>query len=261
MGILGKVAPTLTEYTLAYAVPTAKKAVVTIAITNKSTADNTIYVALSGSKDLGVSSITATNPGTGLTSKPTLTISGTGTGASAVVSTLVMTAVGISSGGTGYVVGDVITVVGGTGTSAELTVASVDANGAVLTVNITNPGAYSAVISGTTAATTGGTGVDAVVNVTAVRYGIGTIEVTNAGNDYTSVPSITTSAGTGAVFDVQMTRAAIQDNDAIEWNVTIPPSGVLERTGVTLSDGDAIFVKSSVANGLNTFVFGVEAIA
>lgn len=261
MGILGKVAPTLTEYTLAYAVPTAKKAVVTIAITNKSTTDNTIYVALSGSKDLGVSSITATNPGTGLTDIPTLTVTGTGTGATAEVDNIIMTSTAISFGGINYTVGDILTVVGGIGTDAELTVTSVDANGAVTGVSITNPGAYSAKIAGTTATVAGGTGTDATIDITKTRYGIGDITVTDAGNDFTSTPTITSSSGTGIVFDVQMTRAAIQDNDAIEWDVKIPPSGVLERTGVTLSDGDAIFVKSSVANGLNTFVFGVEAIA
>jgi hypothetical protein len=58
-----------------------------------------------------------------------------------------------------------------------------------------------------------------------------------------------------------MVRAAIDDKDALEWNISLPPSGVLERTGLTLGAGDAIFVKSSIQNSLNAFVFGVEAIA
>ncbi|MCI4437660.1 MAG: hypothetical protein JHC33_12710, partial [Ignisphaera sp.] len=141
------------------------------------------------------------------------------------------------------------------------TVTGVDANGVVTSVNITDGGGYSAVIKGTTAGVTGGTGDSLLFTVSTIKYGIKTVTVTDAGNDYTSAPTITVSAGTGIVLDAQMTRAAIDDKDTIEWNVKIPPSGVLERTGLTLGSGDALFVKSSVQNGLNAFVFGIEAIA
>jgi hypothetical protein len=261
MAILGKVTPTQTVYTLVYAVPTGKSAVATAALTNTSSSTNTVSVAISKSNDLGVSGITVSAGGTGLTSIPTLAITGDGTGATAVVSTVTITAATINNGGTGYLVGDKVTLVGGTGTAATFTVTGVDANGAVTSVNITDGGSYSAVITGTTAAVTGGTGTKLVFTVSSITYGIKSVTVTAAGNDYSSAPVITASAGTGITLVAQMVRAAIDDKDAVEWNVNIPTSGVLERTGLTLGAGDAIFVKSSVQNGLNAFVFGVEAIA
>jgi hypothetical protein len=58
-----------------------------------------------------------------------------------------------------------------------------------------------------------------------------------------------------------MARAAIEAVDALEYQVTIPAKGVLERTGITLGAGDAVFIQSSAADAINAFVFGVEAIA
>jgi hypothetical protein len=261
MAILGKVTPTQTSYTLVYAVPTGKSTVATVATTNANSSTNIISVAISKSNDLGVSGITVSAGGTGLTAIPTLAITGDGTGATAVVSTVTVTTATIGNGGTGYMVGDKLTLVGGTGTAAIFTVTGVDSNGAVTSVDITAGGSYSAVISGTTAAVTGGNGTGLVFTVSTIKYGIKSVTVTAAGNDYSSAPTVTASAGTGIVLQAQMVRAAIDDKDALEWNISLPPSGVLERTGLTLGAGDAIFVKSSIQNSLNAFVFGVEAIA
>jgi hypothetical protein len=261
MAILGKVAPTQTSYTLAYAVPAGKSAVAAIAVTNRSTSNNTFYAAISESNDLGVGAITVKSSGTGLTSIPTLTITGDGINAAATVSAVKVTAATIGSGGKGYIVGDVVTLVGGKGTAATLTVTGVDSSGAVTSVDITDGGSYTTVISDTSASVTGGTGTGLAFTVSTIKYGIAGVSVTDPGNDYTTAPTITASAGTGIVLEAQMVRAAIDDKDAIEWNVTIPPSGVLERTGLTLGAGDALFVKSSIENGLNAFVFGIEAIA
>jgi hypothetical protein len=261
MSILGKVSPSVTTDTLVYACPLATKASLNISITNRSTADVDATVSLSKSDDLGVASIVVTDGGSGLTAVPTLTITGTGTGATATVSSVSLTAATIAAGGTGYLVGDVVTIAGGTGTKATLTVTAVDGDGAVTAASVTSGGSYSAVIAGTTTGVTGGTGTGLTFTVSTIRYGISAIDVTAQGNNYKSAPTVTSSAGTGATLTAQMTRAAIEDTDAIEYQVTIPAKGVLERTGVTVGAGDAVFVKSSVADAVNAFVFGVEAIA
>lgn len=261
MTILGKVSPAVTTDVLAYVCPVATKASLNISATNRLSADTNVTISLSKADDLGVAAITVTDGGTGLTAIPTLTIAGTGTGATATVASIKMTAATIAAGGTGYVVGDVVTVSGGTGTAATYTVQAVDANGAVTSGSITAGGVYTAVITGTTTGVTGGTGTGLTFTVSTIRYGINAVTVTEAGNNFTSAPTVTPSAGTGAVFNVQMTRAAIEANDAVEYQVTIPAKGVLERTGIVLGAGDAVFVKSSVANSTNFFVFGVQAIA
>jgi hypothetical protein len=64
----------------------------------------------------------------------------------------------VSAGGTGYTVGNVLTVVGGTGsTAATLTVATVGGSGEVLTVTVSNAGLYSTYPS-EPFSVTGGTG-------------------------------------------------------------------------------------------------------
>ena len=261
MSILGKISPAGTTDVMAYACPLATKASINVSATNRSNADVAVTISLSKADDLGVASIGVTDGGTGLTAIPTLNITGTGTGATAVVSSVKMTAATIASGGSGYVVGDVVTISGGTGTKATYTVEAVDANGAVTAGSITTAGAYTAVITGTTTVVTGGTGTDLTFTVSTIRYGINAVNVTAQGNNFTSAPTVTPSSGTGAVFSVQMTRAAIEANDAVEYQVVVPATGVLERTGIVIGAGDAVFVKSSVANSTNFFVFGVEAIA
>lgn len=272
MSILGKVSPSATTDTLVYACPLATKASLNISITNRSAENVDATVSLSKSGDLGVGSIVVTNGGTGLTTIPTLTITGTGTGATATVARVMLTDATIGSGGMGYTVGNTITLVGGTasqpyGGVAQFTVTAVDGDGAVTAVELKpisiygTGGAYLAVITGTEATTIGGTGTGLTFTVSTIRYGISAVEVTAQGNNYTSAPTVTASAGTGIVLEAQMTRAAIEDTDAIEYKVTIPAKGVLERTGITVGAGDAVFVKSSVADTVNAFVFGVEAIA
>lgn len=261
MSILGKVTPTGTSYTKAYTVPSNKTAVATVAVTNIGKIENTVSIALSGSDDLSVASITATSSGKGLTSIPTITIKGDGSGATAKVTALSLAETTIVNGGSGYVVGDSVTLNAGTNdTAPTVTVTGVDTSGTVTSISISSGGALADVYS-KTITTTDGTGTGLTLDDTASTYGIAEITIVDGGNNYTKEPTVTVSDGTGIKFSVQMTRAAIEDSDVIEWKVLIPPSGVLERTGITLSAGDAIFVKSAIANGLNTFVFGIEAIA
>ena len=72
---------------------------------------------------------------------------------------------GVPVGGTGYTVGDILTVTGGTfTTAATLTVATLGAGGSVATVTVANPGSYSS-LAGITGAVTGGTGSGAKFNI------------------------------------------------------------------------------------------------
>ena len=265
MPSLGKVSPASTADTLLYVVPANTRAAVNISITNRSAATVEATVSLISGADFGVSSIDVTAPGTGLAAIATLAFSGAGgSGAAATVAAVQLTEFAIASGGSAYTVGSVVSITGGTATvAAQLRVTAVDANGAATTAVVHNVSRYSAVISGTTAATTAITGVGSgmTITVAAIRYGIATAAVTAPGNDYTAAPTITPSSGTGAVFAPQMTRGAVEEKDATEFKVSLPASGVLERTGIVLSAGGAILVKSSVTNSLNAFAFGVESIA
>jgi hypothetical protein len=102
----------------------------------------------------------------------------------------------IASGGTGYTVGDVLTVVGGTPTSvaASYTVAAVSA-GVVTSVTATIR-AYDALPTNPVSLT-GGTGTGATLNLTWI-LDPGGLTITNAGSGYVEQPTVTFSGGGGS---------------------------------------------------------------
>lgn len=101
----------------------------------------------------------------------TYTMSGGGAVTGAVVLIDEASAVAIQAGGTGYTVGDVLTVSGGTleaaGTRTTATVTAVS-GGVVTAVSLTNPGEW-ATVPTSPAATTGGTGTGCTLNLTSVK--------------------------------------------------------------------------------------------
>ncbi len=106
--------------------------------------------------------------------------------------------VGITAGGTGYAVADVLTVTGCSGTGATATVTTV-ASGVVTAVTIVRPGAGYTVTTGCTT-TTGGSGTGATINI--LTIGAKTVTSTigyqatpiNAAGTYVT-PAVTTATG------------------------------------------------------------------
>jgi len=104
----------------------------------------------------------------------------------------------VADGGTGYEVGDIITVVGGTGTAAVLTVATVN-EGAVLTLTVTTSGLYSAFPG------TAGTGVRTVTSTTTdgdgegveldLQFELASIAITSGGSEFKAGEALVFSSG------------------------------------------------------------------
>jgi hypothetical protein len=145
-----------------------------------------------------VTAITRTAGGSNYTSVPSVVIAtpttagGVQATASATISLNSITAV--AAGGTGYTVGNTLTVVGGTGTAVVLTVSAVSA-GAVTAVTISNFGSYS-VAPSNPMTVTGGTGTGATFTP---NFGVQpTITITNAGSGYVEQPTVTFSGGGGS---------------------------------------------------------------
>lgn len=152
-----------------------------------------------------LASVTVNFGGTGFTNATTTTLtpsSGSATFSCTIcVSTAALHAAG---GGSGYIAGDVLTLAGGTFTSAAtLTVATVS-SGAITSFNLTTVGIYT-VSAGTSAiGVTGGHGTGATFDLT---WGIYAVTVTNAGSGYVTAPTITVGgagAGTAAVLTVNL---------------------------------------------------------
>jgi hypothetical protein len=145
-----------------------------------------------------VTAVTNTAGGTLYTSLPTPSISAptTAGGVQATISITMshLSASTISNGGTGYTVGDVLTIVGGTtGTAAQFTVTS--ASGGVVTgIARTGVSTYT-VLPSSPSATTGGTGTGCTI---AVNWSVNTLTITNAGSGYVEQPTVTFSGGGGS---------------------------------------------------------------
>jgi hypothetical protein len=146
-----------------------------------------------------VTAITRTSNGSGYTSVPSVAITAptTAGGVQATATCTVGTnAFAVSAGGTGYTVGDTLTVVGGTGTAATFTVATLSGS-AVATVTAANAGSYS-VVPTNPVSTTGGTGSGCTINITGYSVTSGGFTITNAGSGYIEQPTVTFSGGGGS---------------------------------------------------------------
>lgn len=118
-----------------------------------------------------------------------------GVQATATVNIQATSSTTIASGGTGYTVNDVLTVVGGTGSAAQITVATVSA-GVITGITISTAGNYSATASNPVSVT-GGTGSGATFNMVYTMRS-GTFVITNAGSGYVEQPTVSFSGGGGS---------------------------------------------------------------
>lgn len=150
----------------------------------------------------------------------TINITGnSGSGAQATI--LKVLANGIStysldSGGTGYTVNDVITVGNyqtGQSLGATIHVDSVDGSGVILTSHLVTPGTFYGVSHNWPV--TGGTGHNALINITAIASGIvGTTDgsaalaLSNGGSGYSTGAGAATTGGSGSGLTVNITATA-----------------------------------------------------
>lgn len=158
------------------------------------TFDN-FHQVTSGSLTLG-----AIAAGTGYTSIPSVGISGgaSGTGSSITVTGLTAVSATIAAGGSGYAVGNAITVVGGTFAPQATFIVSSVSGSTVTGVTLFGGGIYTAVPSNPAATTGLGTGLTLTI-----QYGVGTASIVG-GNGWSAAPtaSVTGGGGTGATIGI-----------------------------------------------------------
>jgi len=148
-----------------------------------------------------VTALTRSAAGSGYTTNPTPTISAPttagGTQATATCTIGVVTAT-VSAGGSGYVVGEILTVVGGTSTAAAvLTVATISGS-AVATVTITTIGTYTASPTNPAATTSNLSGTGATFTLS---FGVNSaFTITGAGSGYVEQPTVTFSSGSATAY-------------------------------------------------------------
>jgi hypothetical protein len=170
----------------------------------------------------------------------------------------------VANGGSGYEVGDVLTVVGGTSTtSTHLSVTTVSANGAITAVSISQAGAYT-VLPANPLSTTGGHGTLASFNLTwsnaiglANDTGVGGITVTVTGSDGFSQSMTTAANGSYSINDPSGITTGPQTTQyRIEF--TNLPAGFTDGPVGPNSATDVQFVTGSAANADLGIVQGAD---
>jgi hypothetical protein len=145
-----------------------------------------------------VTAITATVSGTLYTSIPSVAVSAptTAGGVQATANALMFTGTAtIQSGGTGYTVGNVLTIVGGTFSGQVGTYTVTGVSGGVITSISRTTGSGYSVLPSNPVSTTGGTGSGATLNLT---WTVSGFTITNAGSGYVEQPTVTFSGGGGS---------------------------------------------------------------
>lgn len=144
-----------------------------------------------------VQTLTVTDVGSGYTSVPAIGFSGGGGTGAAATATLSLGLASIAAAGTGYAVGDVLSMSGGTFTlAAQVEISQVDGGvtggpGAITGFNLFTLGTYTVPPSNPVSATGGyGTGATFTLN-----FGLGDITLTGMGTGYTTAPTVTVTGG------------------------------------------------------------------
>jgi len=265
MAILGKQTTVKDTDILLYKCPAGKQSVLAVNAVNTGVQDGKVTISLLRDNDLSVNSVIVTNKGTGLTESHTISVVGENSSEAEVeVSTLQIVDLSSFIGGSNYEIGDVLTLEGGTfSTAATATVSAIDANGSVTALTSITGGSYSEVISDTTVTTTTDSAVGSgfTLDKTGLVYGIESVNIVNSGNGYKNIPTLEVDSGSGFGFTVAM-AAKVEVTDAIEYNTDIfkEGTGLLERSGLVLGAGDQIFVGSTVST-INVIATGIETIA
>ena len=148
------------------------------------TAATAIAVLGSGLTTGQVVSYIITFAGSGYTSPPSISVSAPPN-------------LGIASTGSGYVVGDLVTLRGSSGTPANAQISNVNANGGITGLTLLSPGKYTgsgSSLVGLTVISTTGRGSGGTVNASGF---VESVTLTSAGSGYTSVPTISFSVSGG----------------------------------------------------------------
>lgn len=161
-----------------------------------------------------------------------------------------ITAVVINAAGSGYKIGDVLTVSGGGGTNGKVYVETISSTGQILSVSLMRCGSGYSITTG--AATTGGTGTLATVNISTV--GIVCIATTSTFHQFKIGDSVTIKGATDSAYNTTVTIIGVDGTTATAPStfefVTTAAGGIT----ATASNSTAIVVNAAANWDVNELV-------
>jgi len=207
-----------------------------------------------------VTAITGTAGGS-YTVVPTITISApTTAGGTQATGTVGMAGLTISlaSGGSGYAIGDTITLTGGTFTQAIVLIVATLSGSAVATFTTNNFGTYSVLATNPISqGSSSGAGTGATFNVTAWQVRTTAYTITNAGSGYVEQPTVTFSSGSATAYAVVGSGSIVRGLGTTTSFYT--PSGELLRLNDLLQSTPAYTQLEGTSTALNYRAQGAQA--
>ena len=199
----------------------------------------------------GIVAVSNTTTGAGYVDRPQVQIEPQGSGAVAGQVSYLVVGITIDASGSDYRVGDVITVIGGTGTASTAVVTEVDVNGSIVALSLSNPGNYQTLpsLSGTSTTVIPGGGAGATVNLT---LGIKDIEILTGGSGYVASPRIIINdlSGVGAVATANLVGGSITSMQILN-----PGYGYVGNSSVIFDNGsNSSAVASLIPTGVDRIV-------
>lgn len=181
-----------------------------------------------------VDSIGVLSSGAGFVDVPTVVIASQGSGAVAGTVKFLTVGISVANSGAEYRIGDVLTILGGSGTSTTAIVTGINPAGSITGIQLSNPGLYTTLPSLSDVSTNvlpdGGYG--ATLNLV---MGIADIEVDTGGIGYVAPPvvTITSTSGIGATAIANISAGTV-----VNFTVTSLGSGYTSAPTVTLTSGE-----------------------
>lgn len=242
------------EYLGIYAAPSVGAGSVTVNLRNTGSKSASLSLALVPQASLTIHSATISTRGN-FTATPAIDISGATSEIAPITAATfrVKNISSIVSGGTGYVVSDVLTLSGGSFTAAAtLLVTGVNGSGAITSASLQLNGAeYTALLSDPVTVT-GGTGSGATFSF---FWELDTFTIT--GNGFDGVPIVKVGSGSNAaVIDVVMSMNPSATN-VIDAVTDFGSGTVLERTGMVINKGWMLAAKGA---NCSAAVWGFEQV-
>ena len=191
----------------------------------------------------GVGSVGITNRGSGYTSAPAVTISapnqtnGVQATATSTITANVVSSISITNGGSGYTSAPTVTITGGGGTGATAIAQVLTFTKGALVISVTNGG--SGYNTAPAVTITGGGGANAAGTAIVTGNAITAVIMTNVGNNYTSVPTVSIAAPPTPTGNTTATAIGVPNLDSISSVATF--SGrVWVSTGRTVTYSSAV---------------------
>ena len=205
------------------------------AVTFSGGSPNVVATATAYLADWGsVVAINNTTSGAGYTDQPTVSIVPQGSGAVAGVISYTCVSTTVSALGQNYRVGDILSIVGGTGAATTVRVLDINNTGGVLSLSVANGGNYTSLpnTAGTLTTVTPGGGSGCTVNLS---FGIKSITLSSTGIGYVASPRVVISSATGTGAQAVATLFGASVSEII---ITNPGYGYLDINGVSFDTGD-----------------------